>query len=192
MTNEWTGDENEEVNIYKNTKNRIFKALIHNKNKKEHFEKLISLEDTKAAIHFKALEALMEADARNFSVEKDAEENINKLQTILKHRIESKSVFYRSTVSHLCSQLHKKLSNMNVEYLIYDNLLASSIILIASSLEQINEGTYVAEVLAPLLTTTFSELPIPLMYKTNWGEIESPSSKAHKNHMEITQILCYV
>ena len=46
-TNEWTGDENEEVNIYKNMKNRILKALIHNKNKKECFEKLMSLEDTK-------------------------------------------------------------------------------------------------------------------------------------------------
>ncbi|CAG8460220.1 11628_t:CDS:2 [Racocetra persica] len=52
--------------------------------------------------------------------------------------------------------------------------------MIASLLKQINEETYVAEVLAPLLTATFSELPIPLMYKTNWGEIEGPSSKACK------------
>ncbi|CAG8603189.1 9795_t:CDS:2 [Gigaspora rosea] len=240
-TNEWTGNENEEVNIYKNTKNRILKALIHKKNEKERFEKLMSLEDTKPV--------------EISQWKKDAEENINKLQTILKHRIESKSVFYRSTVSRLCSQLHKKLSNTNVEDLTYDNPLASGIIcneseltgilkmklennsdlkrssetlvkshqswktqrnkirfgnnvdygilfderkdiikfarrisntlenawrsphyaMMASSLEQINEGTYVVEVLAPLLTATFSELPIPLI-----GEIESPSSKARK------------
>ncbi|CAG8700729.1 23260_t:CDS:10, partial [Dentiscutata erythropus] len=238
----------------------ILKALILNKNEKERFEKLMSLEDTKADVHFKALEALMEAGALIIPVEisqwkEDAEENINKLQKILKHRIESKSVFNRSTVSRLCSQLYKKLSNTDVEDLTYDNPLASGIIcneseltgilkmklennsdlkqssenlvkshqawknrrnkirfgnnvdygilfderkdiikfarrisntldnawrsqhyaMMASSLEQINEGTYVAEVLAPLLTATFSELPIPMM-----GEIESPSSKARK------------
>ncbi|RIB07035.1 hypothetical protein C2G38_2275677 [Gigaspora rosea] len=145
-TNEWTGNENEEVNIYKNTKNRILKALIHKKNEKERFEKLMSLEDTKPV--------------EISQWKKDAEENINKLQTILKHRIESKSVFYRSTVSRLCSQLHKKLSNTNVEDLTYDNPLASGIIC--------NESELV------------KNLPQDCQEEFQAREIESPSSKARK------------
>ncbi|CAG8713880.1 4075_t:CDS:2, partial [Racocetra persica] len=43
---------------------------------------------------------------------------------------------------------------------------------------------YVAEVLVSLLTATFAELPVSVMHKTNWREVEGPSSKAHKQFHE--------
>ncbi|CAG8812590.1 20077_t:CDS:2, partial [Dentiscutata erythropus] len=36
----------------------------------------------------------------------------------------------------------------------------------------------------PLLTATFAELPVPVIYKTNWREIESSLSKACKKFHE--------
>ncbi|CAG8848873.1 7107_t:CDS:2, partial [Gigaspora margarita] len=80
-TNKWTGDKNEEVKIFINTKNRILKDLTR-KNEKIRFEKLMFLEDTKAAVQFKALEVLMEL-VEISEWKKDAKENINKLQTVL-------------------------------------------------------------------------------------------------------------
>ncbi|CAG8697956.1 18715_t:CDS:2, partial [Acaulospora morrowiae] len=52
--------------------------------------------------------------------------------------------------------------------------------MLKNALDNVNEDTYVAEVLTPILTATFSELPVSANYQTNWGETESLSSKARK------------
>ncbi|CAG8851787.1 16096_t:CDS:2, partial [Gigaspora margarita] len=50
---------------------------------------------------------------------------------------------------------------------ISNSLYDTYFIIRASALDQVNEGTYIAEALAPLLTATFVELPVPVMHKTN-------------------------
>ncbi|CAG8483251.1 11854_t:CDS:2 [Scutellospora calospora] len=112
-TKEWTGNEDEEVKVFVETKEKILKNLSL-KNEKIRIEKLKTLEDTKPV--------------EIAEWKKYANENISKLKTVLNQYIESKDVFKRSAHSRLRSQLLKELSNMSADNLTYDNPLASGII----------------------------------------------------------------